>query len=51
MADGEGSDDPATGNGRLLVGWQGTLSAWERHPRPARLTAGLIPKAARGAVA
>ena len=32
IADGDGIDDPATVNGRLLLGLQGTLSAWERHP-------------------
>jgi hypothetical protein len=51
IAEGDGMYDPATVNGRLLLGWKGTLSAWERHPRKARLTAGLIHKAARGALA
>ena len=49
MADGDGMYDPATVNGRLLLGLQGTLSAWERHTMKARLTAGLIHKAERGA--
>jgi DNA invertase Pin-like site-specific DNA recombinase len=48
MADGDGLDAPATVNGRLLLGLKGTLSAWERHPRKARLTAGLLHQAPRG---
>ena len=51
IADGDGIDDPATVNGRLLLGLKGTLSAWERHTMKARLTAGLIHKAERGALA
>lgn len=51
IAEGDGVSDPATVNGRLLLGLQGTLSEWERHPRKARLTAGLIHKAQRGAFA
>jgi DNA invertase Pin-like site-specific DNA recombinase len=51
IADGDGMYDPATVNGRLLVGLKGTLSEWERHTMKARLTAGLIPKAERGALA
>ena len=47
-ADGDGISDPATGNGRLLWGRKGTLSAWERHPLQVRLTAGLLHKAQRG---
>ena len=31
MADGDGIYDPATVNGRLLLGLKGTLSEWERH--------------------
>jgi DNA invertase Pin-like site-specific DNA recombinase len=49
IAEGDGMYDPATVNGRLLLGLQGTLAAWERHTRKARLTAGLIHKATRGA--
>jgi DNA invertase Pin-like site-specific DNA recombinase len=49
IADGDGVYDPATVNGRLLLGLKGTLSAWERHTMNARLTAGLIHKAQRGA--
>jgi DNA invertase Pin-like site-specific DNA recombinase len=51
IADGDGIDDPATVNGRLLLGLKGTLSEWERHTMKARLTAGLIHKAERGALA
>src|SRR3989449_3745586 len=51
IADGDGMYDPATVNGRLLLGLKGTLSAWERHTMKARLTAGLIHKATRGALA
>jgi DNA invertase Pin-like site-specific DNA recombinase len=49
MADGDGLDDPATGTGRRLLGVKGTLSAWERHTMQARLPAGLLHKAERGA--
>jgi DNA invertase Pin-like site-specific DNA recombinase len=48
IADGDGIYDPATVNGRLLLGLKGTLSEWERHTMKARLTAGLIHKAERG---
>src|SRR5216684_4102442 len=51
IADGDGIYDPATVNGRLLLGLKGTLSEWERHTMKARLTAGLIHKAERGALA
>jgi DNA invertase Pin-like site-specific DNA recombinase len=50
-ADGDGSYDPATVNGRLLLGLTGTLSAGERHTMKARLTAGLLHKAQRGELA
>jgi hypothetical protein len=49
IAAGDGIYDPAPVNGRLLLGLKGTLSAWERHTMQARLTAGLIHKAQRGA--
>src|SRR2546427_12961260 len=48
IADGDGIYDPATVNGRLLLGLKGTLSEWERHSMKARLTAGLIHKSQRG---
>lgn len=51
IADSDGIYDPATVKGRLLLGLKGTLSEWERHTMKARLTAGLLHKAARGALA
>src|SRR5262250_343423 len=51
IADGDGIYDPATVNGRLLLGLKGTLSEWERHTMKARLTAGLTQKAMRGELA
>jgi DNA invertase Pin-like site-specific DNA recombinase len=51
IADGDGIYDPATVNGRLLLGLKGTLSEWERHTMKARLTAGLLHKAQRGNLA
>jgi DNA invertase Pin-like site-specific DNA recombinase len=51
IADGDGIYDPATVNGRLLLGLKGTLSEWERHTMKARMTAGLIQKAERGELA
>jgi hypothetical protein len=51
IADGDGMYDPATVNGRLLLGVKGTLSEWERHTMQARMTAGLIHKAERGELA
>src|SRR6266516_5173887 len=51
IADGDGIYDPATVNGRRLLGLKDTLSEWERHTMQARLTAGLIHKAQRGALA
>src|ERR687883_905836 len=51
IADVDGLYDPATANGRLLLGLKGTLSAWELHTIRARMTAGLLNKAARGNLA
>ena len=51
IADSDGIYDPATVNGRLLLGLKGTLSEWERHTMKARLTAGLLHKAERGELA
>jgi DNA invertase Pin-like site-specific DNA recombinase len=51
IADGDGMYAPTTVNGRLLLGLPGTLSEWERHTMKARLTAGLLHKAQRGALA
>lgn len=51
IADGDGVYDPATPNGRLLLGLKGQLSELELHTIRARLTAGLLNKAARGELA
>jgi DNA invertase Pin-like site-specific DNA recombinase len=51
IADVDGLYDPATANGRLLLGLKGTLSEWELHTIRARMTAGLLNKAARGELA
>src|SRR5207302_3495833 len=51
IADREGVYDPATPNGRLLLGLKGTLSELELHTIRARMTAGLLNKAERGELA
>jgi DNA invertase Pin-like site-specific DNA recombinase len=51
IADGDGVYDPGSTNGRLLLGLKGTLSELELHTLRARLTAGLLNKAARGELA
>ncbi len=51
IADGDGLYDPSTINGRLLLGLKGTLSELELHTIRARMTAGLLHKAARGDLA
>jgi len=51
IADGDGVYDPASTNGRLLLGLKGQLSELELHTIRARLTAGLLNKAARGELA
>src|SRR5215510_9123063 len=51
IADVDGLYDPATANGRLLLGLKGTLSEWELHTIRARMTAGLLNKATRGDLA
>src|SRR3954451_18439445 len=51
IADRDGIYDPATTNGRLLLGLKGTISEVELHTIRARLTAGLLNKAARGELA
>src|SRR3954452_224314 len=51
IADRDGVYDPATTNGRLLLGLKGTISEVELHTIRARLTAGLLNKAARGDLA
>src|SRR3954470_23262590 len=48
IADRDGVYDPGTANGRLLLGLKGTISEVELHTIRARLTAGLLNKAARG---
>ena len=51
IADRDGVYDPATTNGRLLLGLKGTLSEMELHTIRARMTAGLLHKAERGDLA
>jgi len=51
IADRDGIYDPATPNGRLLLGLKGTLSEMELHTIRARMHAGLINKAERGELA
>ncbi len=51
IADRDGVYDPATANGRLLLGLKGQLSELELHTIRARLTAGLLSKAQRGELA
>jgi DNA invertase Pin-like site-specific DNA recombinase len=51
IADRDGIYDPATPNGRLLLGLKGTLSEMELHTIRVRLTAGLLHKAERGDLA
>ena len=51
IADKDGVYDPATPNGRLLLGLKGPLSELELHTLRLRLTAGLINQAERGELA
>jgi DNA invertase Pin-like site-specific DNA recombinase len=51
IADRDGVYDPALPNDRLLLGLKGQLSEFELHTIRARLTAGLLNKAARGELA
>jgi DNA invertase Pin-like site-specific DNA recombinase len=51
IGDRDGIYDPATINGRLLLGLKGQISELELHTIKARLTAGLINKARRGELA
>ena len=51
IADRDGVYDPATTNGRLLLGLKGTISEVELHTIRARLTTGLLNKAAPGDLA
>jgi len=51
IADRDGIYDPGSANGRLLLGLKGQLSELELHTIRARMTAGLLNKAQRGALA
>lgn len=51
IADRDGVYDPASANGRLLLGLKGQLSELELHTLRGRLTAGLFNKAQRGELA
>ena len=51
IADYDGIYDPASPNGRLLLGLKGQISELELHTLRARLTAGLLNKAERGELA
>lgn len=51
IADRDGVYDPATPNGRLLLGLKGQLSELELYTIRARMTAGLLNKAERGELA
>ena len=48
IADRDGVYDPASTNGRLLLGLKGQLSEFELHTIRSRLNAGLLNKAERG---
>jgi len=48
IADRDGVYDPASTNGRLLLGLKGQLSEFELHTIRSRLNAGLLNKAQRG---
>lgn len=51
IADWDGIYDPASPNGRLLLGLKGQLSELELHTIRSRMTAGLLNKAERGELA
>src|SRR3954471_3017909 len=51
VGDQDGIYDPATVNGRLILGLKGLISELELHTLRARLTAGLLNKAKRGELA
>src|SRR5262245_44003183 len=51
VGDQDGVYDPATPNGRLILGLKGLISELELHTLKARLTAGLLNKAQRGELA
>jgi DNA invertase Pin-like site-specific DNA recombinase len=51
VGDQDGIYDPATPNGRLILGLKGLIAELELHTLRARLTAGLLNKAHRGELA
>jgi DNA invertase Pin-like site-specific DNA recombinase len=51
IGDRDGVYDPASPNGRLLLGLKGQLSELELHVIRSRLTSGILSKAARGELA
>jgi DNA invertase Pin-like site-specific DNA recombinase len=51
IADHDGVYDPATVNGRLVLGLKGTLSEMELHTICSRMRAGILNKAERGELA
>ncbi len=51
IADHDGVYDPATINGRLVLGLKGTLSEMELHAISSRMRAGILNKAERGELA
>jgi DNA invertase Pin-like site-specific DNA recombinase len=51
VGDQDGIYDPATTNGRLILGLKGLIAELELHTLRARLTAGLLNKAKRGELA
>src|SRR5215210_34686 len=51
IADHDGVYDPATVNGRLVLGLKGTLSEMELHTICSRMRAGIVNKAERGELA
>jgi DNA invertase Pin-like site-specific DNA recombinase len=51
VGDQDGIYDPATPNGRLILGLKGLIAELELHTLRARLTAGLLNKAQRGELA
>jgi DNA invertase Pin-like site-specific DNA recombinase len=51
VGDQDGLYDPATPNGRLILGLKGLIAELELHTLRARLTAGLLNKAQRGELA
>ena len=51
VGDQDGVYDPASANGRLILGLKGLIAELELHTLRARLTAGLLNKAGRGELA